>query len=140
VTSKPLVVRDSELDYDSDLVFTLDGKAFTGVAYEESAELGRSEICYRDGLQEGVARDWYPSGMPKGESCYVRNVLHGTSREFDEQGRLMVEDRYEYGICVLARRFSVDGTVTETNELDANIEAARQLNRLRAEHDWDLDT
>ncbi|MEV6414219.1 hypothetical protein [Kribbella sp. NPDC051718] len=102
--SKPQFVRDSELEFDSDLVFTLDGEAFTGIAYEESAELGRSEIAYRDGLQEGLARDWYPSGVPKGESRYVQNVLHGTSREFDEQGRLVVEERYEYGVCVLALR------------------------------------
>lgn len=60
--TEPLVVPDSDLDFDSDLVFTLNGAAFTGIAYEESAELWRSEITYRDGIQEGAAREWSPPG------------------------------------------------------------------------------
>lgn len=137
--NKPQVVEDSELDFDSDLVCTLDGEAFTGIAYEEVPALGRSEISYRDGVQEGLARDWYPSGVLKGESHYVEGVLHGTSREYDESGHLMTEVFFEYGIRVLARRFSSDGKVMATEELDSNDEAARQLDRLRAERNWELD-
>jgi len=133
------VVRDSELDYDSDLVCTLDGKAFTGIAYEESPVLGRSEVSYREGVQEGLARDWYPSGVLKGQSAYVQGVLHGISREFDEDGHLMIEVRYEYGIRVMARRFGSDGSVVATEELDPNDEAARQLDRLRVTHGWEFE-
>jgi hypothetical protein len=133
------IVRDSELDFDSDLVSTLDGKPFTGVAYEESPVLGRSEISYREGMQHGLARDWYPSGVLKGESVFFQGVLHGMTREFDEDGRLMTEVRYEYGIRILSRRFGLDGRIVEEEELDPNDEAARQLDRLRSSHRWEPD-
>lgn len=74
--TEPLVVPDSDLDFDSDLVFTLNGAAFTGIAYEETPELGRSEISHRDGLQEGPAREWNPAGVLTGESNHVQGVLH----------------------------------------------------------------
>jgi antitoxin component YwqK of YwqJK toxin-antitoxin module len=135
--NEPKIVRDSELDYDSDLVCTLDGEAFTGTAFDESPDLGRSEVSYRQGIQEGPARDWYPSGVLKGESHYIQGVLHGTRKEFDEGGHLVAEARYEYGICVLARRFSSDGTVIASEELDPNGDTARRLDRLRSEHRWE---
>ncbi|MBM7789144.1 toxin-antitoxin system YwqK family antitoxin [Tenggerimyces flavus] len=118
------------------MVTKLNGQAFTGVAYEESPDLGRSEVSYREGVQEGPARDWYPSGLLQGESHYVQGVLHGTSREFDESGRIVAEANYEYGICLLARRFNSEGIVIESEELDPNEEAAQQLDRLRVEYRW----
>lgn len=132
----PTVVPDSDLDYDSDLVCTLDGAAFTGIAYEESPSLGRSEITYRDGVQEGLARDWYPTGTLKGESDYVEGVLHGASKEYDPAGRLAVESRYEYGTMVWLRRFDPEGALVELQELDFDSEGGQRLQRLRIEHGW----
>lgn len=130
------VVRDSALDYGSDLVFTLEGEPFTGIAFEESAALGRSEVSYRRGVQDGPARDWYPSGVLKGESHFVDGVLHGASTEFDEVGRLVAEAHHEYGICTVARRFGPNGSLIATEELDPASEAVRLLGRLRSEHGW----
>lgn len=135
----PRIVRDAELEYDSDLVATLLGEPFSGVAYEESPVLGRSEISYRDGLQDGPAQDWYPAGTLKGESQFRQGVLHGVSREFDHDGNVSVEVQYEYGIRTLATHFGGDGVVTSTEALDPNDEASRQLARLRVERNWQLD-
>jgi antitoxin component YwqK of YwqJK toxin-antitoxin module len=130
------VVPDSALDYDSDLVCTLDEEPFTGIAFEESAELGRSEITYRQGLQDGPAVDWYPSGRLRGESFYVVNVLHGQTKEYDEEGRLTVRASYEYGILVRLGRYDSSGAVVEAQEIDPSSESARLLDRLRSEHGW----
>ncbi|MCB7135693.1 toxin-antitoxin system YwqK family antitoxin [Cellulosimicrobium marinum] len=130
------LVPDAELDFDSNLVFTLDGALFTGTAFEETPDLGRSEVVYRDGIQEGPARDWYPSGVLKGESHYVQGVLHGTEREFREVGTLAEESRYEYGIRVLRKTFAADGAVISTQELDENSAEAALLCRMRREHGW----
>jgi hypothetical protein len=131
------IVPDSRLEYGPDLICTLDGKAFTGIAYEESPVLGRSEITYHYGVQEGAARDWYPSGALKGESHYVQGVLHGMSNEYDEHGRLSVESRHEYGILVSARRYDQDGIVRDSKEIDLNGNTGRQLEELRAQFNWD---
>lgn len=131
-----MLIRDSELDYDSELVCTLDGLPFTGIAYEDSVELGRSEVAYRNGVQEGPARDWYPDGTLKGESHYVEGTLHGPSREYDVSGRLGSESHFEYGIRVTLRRYVADGKVAESEQLDPHGDEARLLERLRAERRW----
>lgn len=135
MTSLPRVA-DSELDFDSDLVCTRLEEPFTGVAYEETVDGGRSEIKYRDGLQEGEATDWYPSGQLKGESSCVQNVLHGRSREFDAEGRLVSESLYEYGILVIVARVDSRGELTLVEEIDPESANARLLDRYRREKKW----
>ena len=129
------LVADADLEYESDLVCTLGGVPFTGIAYEESPS-GRSEISFRNGLQEGLARDWYPGGGLKAESHFVQSVLHGLTREFDESGRVTSEADYEYGIQVLGRRYSADGVLLEVQDLDPESELAKRLASLRREHRW----
>jgi hypothetical protein len=51
-------VPDSELDFDEDSFCTYNGVPFTGVGYEVVPDRGLSEVTYREGLQEGPARDW----------------------------------------------------------------------------------
>ena len=60
--ASPRVPMD-EIDFDEELVYTYRGELFTGVAYEESVEHGLSETSFRDGKQNGAARDWSPNGQ-----------------------------------------------------------------------------
>lgn len=129
---------DKALDFDSDLTFALNGAPFTGIAYEESPSLGLSEIEYRDGVQEGVARDWWPSGVLKGESEHVRNTLHGASRGYDDSGRLRVVANYEYGVLVRKESFGSDGSLIGVEQLDPDSGAATLLSRYRALYEWPL--
>lgn len=130
------LVPDSELDYESDLVCTLEGVPFTGTAFEETPVLGRSEISYRDGIQDGMARDWYPSGIIKGESKFVHGVLHGVAREFHTSGALAEESHYEYGIRTLHRTYAPDGSLVASEELDDGSNEADLLQRMRRERGW----
>lgn len=130
------LVPDEELDFDEDLVFSHDGELFTGVAYEDSAAIGRSEVSYRDGMQEGPARDWYPTGVLKGESWYVQGVLHGIATEYDESGRIAEESVYAYGIRLTRRVIGESGAVLREERLDPRGEAGQLLERLRQERRW----
>ena len=130
------LVPDTELDYDSDLVCTLNGVPFSGTAFEESSLLGRSEITFHDGLQEGPARDWYPSGVLKGESQFVQGTLHGTVKEFRPDGALAEVSRYEYGVLVFRLTLAADGSVIEAEEVDASSDEADLLQRLRRDCGW----
>lgn len=130
------IVRDSELNFDSDLVMTMDGSPFTGISYDESSTLGRSEIEYRNGVQEGVARDWDTSGRLKVESQYFQNTLHGLAREYGYSANLVAESSYEYGILVRRERFDGTGASIEVYELDPNSAEALLLSQYRAANDW----
>ncbi|GAB3433824.1 toxin-antitoxin system YwqK family antitoxin [Flindersiella endophytica] len=132
--NEPRVVPDEELDFEADQVFTLNGLPFTGVGYEESPEIGRSEVTYQDGLQTGPARSWDPSGVLRSESYYYGGALHGMSRKFDSDGTLTLESRYEYGILLHQRAFGPDEEVIESYELDPNSYNAELLERYRRKY------
>lgn len=134
--NRPKVVPDSELEYDSDLIFTHEGEIFTGVGFEETPETGRQEISYRDGMQDGWTREWYPSKVLRDEAHYIQGVSHGLTREFDPAGNLIKETSHEYGIRILTREFDSSGQVIAIEELDPHDGAARYLERLRIERNW----
>jgi antitoxin component YwqK of YwqJK toxin-antitoxin module len=62
------LVPDALLDFDENLVCTYEGERFTGVGYKDVPGYAVSEISHVDGLQEGPAREWYPSGQLKAET------------------------------------------------------------------------
>jgi antitoxin component YwqK of YwqJK toxin-antitoxin module len=129
-------VRASELDYDGELFFTYRGESFTGVAYEEVPGKWLSEVSNRDGLQDGVGRDWYPSGMLKSESWYRENTLHGFSREYNEDQVKVSEDAYEYGILIRRTGWDDAGRETDSWTIDPGGPSFARLQRYRAEKRW----
>jgi antitoxin component YwqK of YwqJK toxin-antitoxin module len=55
------------------------------------------------GLNGRVAA-WLPNGQIAGESFYHNNLLHGSYREWDEEGNLITEKYYKEGEPVTAER------------------------------------
>lgn len=133
---EPRVVLDDELDFESDLVFMWKGLPFTGIGYDESPELGRSEVTYLHGIQTGPARDWYPSGVLRGESYFVEGTFHVTFREYDSTDALVEETRYEYGVRLFSRFFGLGGNAIEWVELDPDSYHVDVLRRSRRESNW----
>lgn len=129
-------VHDSELEFEADLVYKHNGRPFSGVGYEETNEGGLSEINYRNGLQDGPARDRYPSGRIKGESYFRENILHGRSRDFDENGNVTQESVYEYGIMVSWVRRDADDNTLETFKIGSSDPAFELLARYREDKRW----
>ncbi|MBO0803350.1 MAG: hypothetical protein J2P25_09810 [Nocardiopsaceae bacterium] len=121
----PLRVRDDEIDFDENLVYYFKGERFTGIGYEDVPGHGLSEISYRNGLQDGASRDWFPSGQLKGESIYRENMIHGHVREFREDGSLASEENYEHGVLTRSAEFDEDGhpvSVFEISEDDPSYD------------------
>jgi hypothetical protein len=142
VTEDELVVRvpDSELDFDDELVYRRRGELFSGIGYAESAgpEAGLSEVSYRDGLQDGPARDWYPSGRLKGESYFWENVLHGPSRSYRIDGSLASDALYEYGILVSVQKFDHGGAMEDSWVISPTDSTHALLEKYRRERGWPL--
>jgi antitoxin component YwqK of YwqJK toxin-antitoxin module len=126
-------IPDDELDFDENLNYFHNGELFTGVGYSDIPGGGLSEISYRNGLQHGAARDWYPSGMLKGEWIFRHNVRHGVSRELREDGSLISEKVYEFGILVESKEFDPAGRVAESFKISEDSPNFRRLQRFRNE-------
>ncbi len=112
-----LRVSDDLLDFDVEQVFYYEGKPFTGISVEEYNDRVLSELHYRDGLQEGKAQDWYPTGEPRGISYYSQGSLHGRTQEWYRDGKRKREAMYEYGILVREMQWNENGDVIKDYEL-----------------------
>jgi antitoxin component YwqK of YwqJK toxin-antitoxin module len=129
-------VPDSELDFDDELIYRWRGSLFTGIGYEDTPGGGVSEINYRYGVQEGPARDWYPSGTLQAESHFRENVPHGVAREYAEDGTLIQEAFHEYGILIERREISAAGEMVTTFLIDPDSSTYPMLERYRREKGW----
>lgn len=113
---RPLRVPDELLDYDEESIYTYEGERFTGIGYADVPGHGLSEISYVDGVQDGPARDWYVSGQLRYEANYKRNVRHGSTRQFREDGSLVSESVYDDGLLVRSVTVDADGNVVDHYE------------------------
>lgn len=89
------------------------GRLFTGIAVEENRDTGKlvGQICYLDGRMHGPSRAWYPTGLMQQEEYFRNGARHGSFREWDEQGGLIVEEVWEYYVPIMRRRWSPDGSL-----------------------------
>jgi antitoxin component YwqK of YwqJK toxin-antitoxin module len=114
------------------LSFKYQDKQFTGIGYEcdDNGNL-ISEVCYKDGLKDGVTKEWFVNGKVSLEKSYRYNTLHGSCRRWYESGGLESEEIYEVGICVRKTVWSEDGTEIERFEIDENSPQFDTLQKLR---------
>jgi hypothetical protein len=124
-------VPDSELDYTPELIYSHRGELFTGIGYDHDPTTGISEVSYVDGRQEGVSRDWYPSGRLKSETDYRANDHHGFNRDYREDGTISLEEFYEFGLRVWSKTFDEHGRVVESYQILEGSEKYRRLDHYR---------
>lgn len=134
-----LRVPDDDLDFGPDQVMHYQGVPFTGIAFEDD-ETGLSELEYRDGVQDGFTRQWWPSGLLKTEMPYREGFVHGVVRNFDDTGRLVDESLREYGILLRQTTYDEDGRVVEIRDIRLDPASYRYgaLQRYREQLGWPL--
>ncbi len=146
---KPTTKVDSDLLGETDDAYgdvTLDGRLFNGVAYEKDAETGALLALegYREGKAHGPLRVWYASGQIRTELYNYGGGLHGPWREWHSDGRLSLDSYYEHGFKLRSKRWSEEGRLLESDELDPSSPAFADVLQRRAKRnapivDIDLD-
>ena len=53
---------------------------------------------YKEGLQDGVFKRWFESGQLREESFYVNGQLHGLQTEYERNGDIDKQFRYQNGV------------------------------------------
>ena len=110
-----MIIDDDDLLYRvEDGAYLYDGEPFTGIAQGHTSDGALvSEIAYVNGVQEGLARHWYPSGGLLSEEHYLNNSAHGPSREWYENGQLKRDSEYEHAVLVREMAWDENGALTE---------------------------
>jgi hypothetical protein len=111
-----LRVSFEKLDY-IDGLNTLDGVPFSGVVYEKGKDGGWDEISIIEGVESGISREWYPSGILKLERHMENNSIHGLKWEWDKEGNLLAESIFEYGIMITSFKITKQGKKQKVYEI-----------------------
>jgi antitoxin component YwqK of YwqJK toxin-antitoxin module len=126
-------ILDDELGYDGD-VRLLNGEPFTGTSYSEYSD-GQleQETMYRDGLPDGLQKEWYENGQLQRESNAVRGLGSSKVVTWYENGQMKSAALYEAGVKVENKEWTEDGelikdeVITPSPELKAYIERMKKI-------------
>ena len=90
-------VEYSELEYENDGSFSLDGKPFTGTATDAHKKSGKPSKNYqfKDGKLHGLIREWFDNGQLAAKKFYKEGMRHGKTEYWDEDGELTATKIYK---------------------------------------------
>lgn len=97
-----LEVAYADLGYDSKTgALTHEGNAFTGIAIETHPNGGKAKAYeVREGVFDGVVREWYEDGTPQTETHFKAGRRHGSNTYWNPDGSLLKEQLWEDGTLV----------------------------------------
>ncbi len=122
-----------ELGYDYEkYVDTYKCEPFTGIAYECAANGTLiAEVPFCNGIRDGIARFWYPSGSIEKIWNYKLGIGHGINQEWFENGHMKMEKKIEFGVCVWRKTWSEQGDLIEEYILPEDDMLYKTVLRLR---------
>ena len=134
-------VPDTEIEYEDDGFYYYNGERFTGVEYFLNDDEGwlEAETEYADGLPSGMKREWAgPDKELLYEGQFRGGVLHGRKRRWTDDGTLVEDGEYEYGIPLWEKMWDEDGklihdyTLTEADVNYIELVRFRQIEKEQA--------
>lgn len=134
-----LRATEDELDYSDEQARLYMGEPFSGIAYDELNGTVISEVLYKNGAREGIARFWYPSGALSTEEVYAKNTRHGLCTEWYENGSLKLQAMYEHGIIINKTEWDASGAITKKYVLNSSSPGYELLSLRRAATDASVD-
>jgi len=97
------------------------GRPFTGIAfYEYPNQVLKRELYYKDGLEEGVCREWHPNGQLKREWFAVRGRATGRVSEWHPNGKLQSVSEYHEGDEVMRDEWNAAGDLILSRRMASN--------------------
>lgn len=118
---------DHRITYDSDRML-FKKKPFTGtLAFDYDNDRVHCKELYKNGLANGTCKTWHKNGLTKEISNYLNGVKHGNHLEYWEDGTLMTNSQYEWGIKLFEQNFDEAGSVWSEYKIDFNNKTLRRV-------------
>lgn len=125
-------VEFDELEVVDSSVHHHDGAPFTGIAYETAlAGWLTEEMTFVEGIQTGVAREFDREGKVIVEEHYLSGKLHGQRKKWHPNGQLANDEKYEFGTLVAANRWDEKGAPLSPFVLQAGDPRWAEIERHR---------
>ncbi|UQV47774.1 hypothetical protein KIV45_13680 [Janthinobacterium lividum] len=115
------------------LLMCYTGKPFSGVAFEnDSNGILITETSFIDGQKSGISRQWSAASRLILEEWFALNALHGTAREWHDNGARKSDGHYELGICIQEQVWDAQGTLLKDYRIDEAGPQFATLKKLRS--------
>lgn len=113
-----LTIADYDnLDMEPDTTTTLDGKRFTGLAFEILGNGNIANDFFFDGLMWGPSRIWAPNGQLIEEWWHFGvDSFHGVNRTWRLDGTLQSVEEFWQGKRVCVEEWSEDGALLKSEK------------------------
>lgn len=104
-TPKPPEVTYKELKWQDDVYF-LNGQLFNGLARDKYKDgKPKGEYSFKEGKLHGVVREWWDNGQLSTETHFENGQRHGLNRYWAKTGELMKEQVYDHDKSVSEKHF-----------------------------------
>ncbi|PWW58365.1 hypothetical protein DFQ13_109158 [Actinokineospora spheciospongiae] len=108
-------VEYDDVETEDDLRVTHQGKPFTGEVVERAP--GGQVVAlttYFEGMEDGPAAEWYPTGERKAEGAVSYGTAIGVHQTWHRNGTLATHDEFDpKGKLLVRRRWDENGAVLE---------------------------
>ena len=97
-------------------------------------------VQYEDGLENGIAATFYPSGAVRCKTAYVDGVFEGTSQSFYANGQIRVQHTYKNGkLHGKGHAWSKEGQlIIQFNDVNGKEKKRAFYDGLNESEAWDL--
>lgn len=125
-------VHADNIEYGDEDAMFMDGKLFTGVAYEvyDNGQV-REETSYVNGYENGLCRDWYRNGQLKEEHVALPGRPADLSTGWHEDGALSYVIKREFGVRVSHQAWDGHGKLLVDEQLEPGSANHTELLKLR---------
>jgi len=119
---------DTEFTEGGSLIYTWDGRPFTGVAFELNRDGNLvNETSYVDGIEDGVKKNWYANGQIKSISDIKWNRGHGNFTHWHENGEKKYEGVSELGHVLKKKEWTQSGELIDDYHIETDPEELDSL-------------
>lgn len=144
IKDKPAAMRRNIFDLTyvedakgNDILCYPDGSPYTGVVFEAlpSGSL-TAEYEVKEGLKDGVDKEYYSEGYPESITHYHQGHLHGEVIYYYPGGAQKERSIFEYGICTEEFEWDEAGKLLHHSAIGEDDENCKLLEKLRAKYQW----
>ena len=144
--TKPMT-RDMTAKVDVDLLdvsddgtkdILLDGKLFSGIAYEHDDDSGVliGLAGYSFGASHGPFRTWHPHGKIATEFYYRNGLRNGPQREWHKTGIPKLHSYWECDFCLWKYEWDEHGALSENFKLESESKYALKIRERLSQGTW----
>ena len=126
----PLRVLYDDVEFDDQLAL-VNGKPFTGIIFAQhpNGQL-EAEKNYKEGLPEGLQREWYPNGQLKHEWNAIRGHGSSLATEWYENGQMKRRTYCRFGWQVRVQEWTQRGQLCRDERFSLSEVAQRDITNL----------